>query len=102
MQRMGHLLGKSQDEVRSFFAKNDPSGSGIISYDQMVSLLRQIDSQITDQEVMTLARFFSEQTAEDAIDARNLIAITQEQLRKRNYEGFAKLVEDCMQNDKDK
>ncbi|XP_033759887.1 EF-hand domain-containing family member C2-like [Pecten maximus] len=102
VSRLGNILGKTPDEVRSFFAKNDPSGGGIITYDQLVALLRQVNPEMTDQEVMTLARYYAEKTGEDTVDARNLVAITQEQLRKRNYEGFAKLVEDCMQNDKHK
>ena len=102
MQRLTNVLGQNADECRSFFTKNDPSGNGIISYEQMVNLLRQVDPSVSDQEVMTLARYYCEKTAADAADARNLISVTQENLRKRNYEGFAKLLEDCMQNDKQK
>jgi len=39
---------------------------------------------------------------DDSIDARKLLAIAQEQLRKRNYEGFAKLIESFQQADKAK
>ena len=41
-------------------------------------------------------------SGEDAIDTRKLLAIAQEQLRKKNYEGFAKLIESFQQCDKDK
>lgn len=82
--------------------RNDPEGSGVLGYDQFVSLLKQVDSSLTDQEIMTLARFYSERPSEDAIDSRKLFAIIQEQLRKRNYEGFSKLIEDCQQHDQGK
>jgi len=90
--------GKS-DEVRSFFMRNDPSGSGVIQYEQLGSLLRQVVPSITDHEIMTLARMYAERTQEDMVDTRKLLAIAQEQLRKRNYEGFAKLIESFQMED---
>lgn len=102
LNRLRAAVGKNPDEVKSFFMRNDPEGAGVIGYDQFVSLLRQVDSSLSDHEIMTLARFYSERASEDAIDSRKLFAIIQEQLRKRNYEGFAKLIEDCQQNDKNK
>ncbi|KAK3094621.1 hypothetical protein FSP39_004130 [Pinctada imbricata] len=102
LKKLVSIVGKNPDEVRSFFMKNDPKGCGTIGYDQLVSLLRQVDPTITNHEVMTVARYYSERTAEDAVDSRKLVAIVQEQLRKRNYEGFGKLLEDCMQNDQAK
>lgn len=38
-------------------------------------------------------------SSEDGVDAKKLVAIAQEQLRKRNYEGFAKLIESFQQAD---
>ncbi|XP_076099003.1 EF-hand domain-containing family member C2-like isoform X1 [Mytilus galloprovincialis] len=102
INRLRGSVGKNKDEVKSFFMRNDPGGSGVLGYDQFVSLLKQVDSSLTDQEIMTLARFYSERPSEDAIDSRKLFAIIQEQLRKRNYEGFSKLVEDCQQHDQGK
>lgn len=102
LQKLVSAVGSNQDEIRSFFMKNDPNGLGCLGYDQLVSLLRQVDPNISDQEIMTVARHYSQRTQEDAIDSQKLVAIVQEQLRKRNYEGFGKLLEDCMQNDKDK
>lgn len=102
LQKLVSAVGSNQDEIRSFFMKNDPNGLGCLGYDQLVSLLRQVDPNISDQEIMTVARHYSQRTQEDAIDSQKLVAIVQEQLRKRNYEGFGKLLEDCMQNDTDK
>lgn len=102
LQRLVSSVGNNQDEIRSFFMRNDPNGSGCMAYDQLVSLLRQINPNISDHEIMTVARHYSQRTQEDAIDSNKLVAIVQEQLRKRNYEGFGKLLEDCMQNDKGK
>lgn len=95
-------VGGKSDEIRSFFMRNDPNGTGIIQYEQLGSLLRQMVSSVTDHEIMTLARMYAERSAEDTVDTRKLLAIAQEQLRKRNYEGFAKLIESFQQADQAK
>ena len=102
IQKLRHIVGSKADEVRSFFIRNDPNGRGIIQYDQLGALLRQVDQSITDHEIMALARMYCERSEEDKIDSRKLIAIAQEQLRKRNFEGFGKLLEACSQEDKTK
>lgn len=102
LAKIRSCVGNKQDEVRSFFMRNDPSGSGVIEYNQLGSLLRQVDPSITDHEIMTLARMYSERTKEEGVDSRKLLAIAQEQLRKRNYEGFAKLIESFQQEDQAK
>lgn len=102
VSKIRQAVGSKPDEVRSFFMRNDPSGAGIIQYEQLGALLRQIEPSISDHEIMSLARMYSERSGEDAMDTRKLLAIAQEQLRKRNYEGFAKLIESFQQADKDK
>jgi len=52
-------VGGKADEVRSFFMRNDPQGSGIIQYDQLCALVRQIEPSVTDHEIMTLARMYA-------------------------------------------
>lgn len=102
VSKIRNAVGNKPDDVRSFFMRNDPDGSGLIQYDQLGSLLRQIEPTISDQEIMTLARMYSERTGEEGLDTRKLLAIAQEQLRKRNFEGFARLVESFQQADRDK
>lgn len=102
LSKLHHAIGGKQDDVRSFFMRNDPDGCGVIQYDQLGSLLRQVEPRMTDHEIMALARMYSERSKEDGVDSRKLLAIAQEQLRKRNYEGFAKLIESMQQEDRQK
>lgn len=44
-------LGPSKEDVRAFFAKVDPSGSGLLSYEKFRDLLLNIEPSLTDQEV---------------------------------------------------
>ncbi|KAK3586545.1 hypothetical protein CHS0354_022677 [Potamilus streckersoni] len=102
LQKLYHVIGKNEDEVRSFFIRNDPNGCGILQYEQLGALMRQMDPTISDHEIMSLARMYAHRTKEDGMDPQRLIAIAQEQLRKRNFEGFGKLNEEFLQNDKEK
>ncbi|XP_046566308.1 EF-hand domain-containing family member C2-like isoform X2 [Haliotis rubra] len=101
-QKVSSQIGQNKEDIRAFFARNDSSGNGIVSYEQFSGLLRQIDSSLTEHEIMTVARYYSEQRPEDAMDHLKLVAIIQEQLRKRNFEGFGTLVQSFLHADKEK
>ena len=60
VSKIRQAVGSKPDEVRSFFMRNDPSGAGIIQYDQLGALIRQIEPTMSDHEIMTLARMYSE------------------------------------------
>lgn len=62
----------------------------------------QVDGTLTEQEVMTVARYFSNQGQQAGMDAQKLVAIAQEQLRKRNYESFNNLLESLQHQDRTK
>nr|KAG5693048.1 hypothetical protein BaRGS_028808 [Batillaria attramentaria] len=102
IEKLRAKLGENMDDVRAFFTKNDASGSGVTSYGQFRDLLCQVDGSLTDQEIMTLARYFSAQSQEAGLDSTKLMAIAQEQLRKRNYESFNNLLDSLVHQDKSK
>ncbi|XP_071085308.1 EF-hand domain-containing family member C2-like isoform X1 [Haliotis cracherodii] len=101
-QKLSSRIGENKEDIQAFFARNDSSGNGLVSYEQFSGLLQQMDSSLTEHEIMTVARYYSEQRAEDAMDQMRLVAITQEQLRKRNFEGFGTLVQSFLHTDKEK
>lgn len=98
LQKLANI--RQSDEVKSYFMKNDPEGSGFIQYEQFHNLVRQMDPTITEHEIMTVGRYYSQRQGEDKLNIQKLIGIIQEQLRKRNFEGFSKLREDCLHHDK--
>lgn len=59
MNKIRQAVGSKSDDVRSFFMRNDPDGSGIIQYEQLGALVRQIEPSVTDHEIMTLARMYA-------------------------------------------
>ena len=63
-------------------------------------LLVQVDGGLTDQEVLCVARHFAAGGAAGGMDAGKLVAIAQEQLRKRNYESFNNLLETLQHQDR--
>ena len=60
VNKIRQAVGGKTDEVRSFFMRNDPDGQGIIQYEQLSTLLRQVDPSMTDHEIMSLARMYAE------------------------------------------
>lgn len=79
--------------------ENDPTGSGSISYEKFHALITQLTSDLSEQEIMTLARHFSPRKDDGGLNIGHLVAIIQEDLRKKNFESFGKLIEGMMQVD---
>jgi len=102
LEKIRRKLSENMDDVRSFFARSDTSSSGVASYDQFRSLIKQVDGTLTDQEIMSVARYFSNQPQQAGMDLQKLQAIAQEQLRKRNYESFNNLFESLQHQDRNK
>ncbi|XP_005096411.1 EF-hand domain-containing family member C2 [Aplysia californica] len=92
VQRLAAKLGSNKEDVRAFFAKTDPSGSGYIPYEKFREMVLNVEPTMSDQEIMTLARQYSDRRNDVVLDSGKLIAIMQEELRKRNFEGFGTLV----------
>ncbi|XP_064615278.1 EF-hand domain-containing family member C2-like [Liolophura sinensis] len=99
VNRIRALTGQNQDRLKAFFMENDPSGSGSIPYQQFHALITQMTSELTEQEIMTLARHFSPRKDDGGLNIGHLIAMIQEDLRKKNFESFGKLIEGMMQVD---
>ena len=103
LRKLTDVARGKDEEVRSFFARNDPSGGGVVQYDQFRSLLQQLcNGALLEHEIMTIGRYYCNRQDESPIDANTLVAVVQEQLRKHNYENFSKLAEGCMHHDKEK
>ncbi|XP_064639145.1 EF-hand domain-containing family member C2-like [Lineus longissimus] len=100
LQTLAALANQKKDEVKSFFMRNDPNGSGILMYEQFHNLIKQLAPQLTEHEIMTIARYYGDDAEQNAqIDIKTLISIVQEQLRKNNFEGFVKLSENFQHMD---
>ncbi|KAF6040012.1 EFHC2 [Bugula neritina] len=91
------------EEVLSAFQKCDPSRSGYISYDDFVALVQLLNSNISAQEIMTLARVYGERTQDGDVDTAGLIYLVQDSLRKHNFDiRTNKLQEALIQRDAQK
>jgi len=102
IEKIRAKLGQSMEDVRSFFTKCDGGSTGVAPYNSFIQLLRQVDGGLTDQEVMCVARHFAAGGQAGGMDSGKLVAIAQEQLRKRNYESFNNLLETLQHQDRTK
>lgn len=93
--------GDDQD-MMAFFARQ-AGGRTKMPYEQFHDLLLQVaPGLLSEHEIMTVARYYMERKEDDSLDLTTLIAITQEQLRKHNFEGFTKLNEQFVHHDKER
>jgi len=92
IQKIAGKLGANREDVRSFFAKTDPTGSGFMPYENFKEMLLSVAPELTEQEIKTLARCIAEPSSDKSLDCNKLQAIMQEELRKRNFEGFGTLI----------
>ena len=97
--KLKQLAASKKEEI----ARAANSGSqGSMSVDSFRSALQALaDNQLTDQEVMTVARFYQDRK-DETLDLGTLVAIAQDQLRKVNFENFAQLFEHCKHIDQER
>ncbi|KAK7090027.1 EF-hand domain-containing family member C2-like isoform X2 [Littorina saxatilis] len=102
LEKIRSKLSQNMEDVRSFFTRSDGTGSGVSDYNSFRQLLMQVDGSLTEQEIMCVARHFASGGQQGGMDAQKLVAIAQEQLRKRNYESFNNLLETMQHQDRAK
>lgn len=64
-------------------------------------MLNISDGKLTEHEIMTLGRYYSVRD-ETEMDATYLLAVSQEQLKKSNFENFGQLLAHLAYSDRNK
>ncbi|XP_067948008.1 EF-hand domain-containing family member C2-like [Watersipora subatra] len=91
------------EDVLSAFQKSDPSRSGCINYDDFIGIIQSVNSDISAQEIMTLARLYGERTQDNHVQTSGLVYLIQDSLRKHNFDiRTNKLQEALLQRDAQK
>ena len=98
--KLSKALGGKLEEVRGYFARNDPQDSGVVPFEQLRSLMRQL-GDFVEHEVITIGRYFSDRAGEQ-LDRTEVMATAQHQLRMKNYEQLDGLKMALEQRDKNK
>lgn len=77
----------------------DGVGSGVITFHPFYSAVREVvGSNLVDQEIITMARSYSTKKSKE-FDAQSVAAVSQDHLRKNNFEAFQKLSEVLQSSD---
>uniref|UniRef100_A0AAY4DGB5 EF-hand domain-containing family member C2 n=1 Tax=Denticeps clupeoides TaxID=299321 RepID=A0AAY4DGB5_9TELE len=80
-----------QKEIKNFFAMSDPENSGCLNYEVFRTLLAGLDCGLSEHEIMTLGRLFSVRDRSE-VDLGLMLAVAQDQLKRKHFEGFADMV----------
>ncbi|PIK58530.1 putative EF-hand domain-containing family member C2 [Apostichopus japonicus] len=100
-RKLAAIAVQQKDVIKEFFRRNDPQSTGLIDYDQFRNLLFQLGgSGLSEHEIMTLARYYSN-TQDDKLDLQTLVTITQDHLKKSNFENFTNLADGLAHRDTD-
>lgn len=97
------LMGEPRSrEIKQIFAATDPQFTTIIDYDKFRNLMLNIsDGKLSEHEIMTLGRYYSVRE-ENEMDSSFLLAVSQEHLKKNNFENFGQLLATFEYNDRKK
>ncbi|XP_053168976.1 EF-hand domain-containing family member C2 isoform X2 [Hemicordylus capensis] len=89
-------------EIKQIFAATDPQHTAIIDYEQFRNLMLSIsDGKLSEHEIMTVGRYYGVRD-ENEMDVAFLLAVSQEHLKKHNFENFGQLLSTLAYNDRDK
>ncbi|XP_071799106.1 EF-hand domain-containing family member C2-like [Asterias amurensis] len=102
VQKLGQIASRNMEQIKEFFKRNDPEGTGKLEYDLFRNLMVQLGgSNLSEHEIMTVARYYSD-SQDEKMPLEGLVSVVQEQLRRSNFENFAKLVEGLSSYDTDR
>ncbi|XP_034279763.1 EF-hand domain-containing family member C2 [Pantherophis guttatus] len=89
-------------EIKQIFAAADPQSTYMIDYDEFRNVLLNIsDGKLSEHEIMTIGRYYSVRE-ENEMDATYLLAVSQENLKKNNFENFGQLLAALAYSDREK
>ena len=75
------------------------ANSEVTSFDQFRQFLKDVcGPNLTDHQIITLARVYQDEP-QSSLDLNAFIAITQDTLRKANFEDFTKVRDQCIHYD---
>ncbi|XP_028655593.1 EF-hand domain-containing family member C2 [Erpetoichthys calabaricus] len=87
-------------DIRISFVRNDPSNTGTILYGPFRNLLAEVaEGQLSEHEIMTVGRHYSSREQPE-IDMKILLTMAQEQLRRKSFEDFPRLLNYFIHKDK--
>ncbi|XP_063811697.1 EF-hand domain-containing family member C2 isoform X1 [Pseudophryne corroboree] len=89
-------------EIKQLFAANDPGNRNEITYETLRNVIVEIsDRKLTEHEIMTVGRYYSIREKPE-VDLGLLMAVAQEQLKKKSFENFGKLSDAFVYNDRER
>lgn len=98
MQKLASAVSNIDDITRQ-----DTSGaSGILPFEQFRSAVQSLAvGHLTDHEIISVARSYQDRK-DDGYNLKTLVALSQEQLRKVNYEDFSTIAAQCDHYDEER
>ncbi|XP_017326304.1 EF-hand domain-containing family member C2 isoform X1 [Ictalurus punctatus] len=101
LSKLKSIPEEKQKEIKRFLALSDSSNTGFIPYESFRSLLADMDSQLSEHEIMMLGRIYSVREQPE-LDVGLMLAIAQEHLKKKQFESFSDMLRAFTHEDRDR
>ncbi|XP_068125931.1 EF-hand domain-containing family member C2 [Hyperolius riggenbachi] len=89
-------------EIKQLFAANDPGNRNYMVYETFRNVMVDIsETNLTEHEIMTVGRYYSVREKPE-VDLGLMMAVAQEQLKKKSFENFSKLTDAFVYNDRER
>ncbi|XP_056610503.1 EF-hand domain-containing family member C2 [Triplophysa dalaica] len=92
---------EQKKKVKQFLMMSDPGNTGFVSYESFRTLLADMGGQLSEHEIMTLGRTYSLQEQPE-MDVGLMLAVAQDQLKKKHFEYFSDMVQAFTHEDRDR
>ncbi|XP_056144939.1 EF-hand domain-containing family member C2 [Lampris incognitus] len=90
LSKLRSIPEEKQIEIGQFLGQSDPAKTGIIPYQSLRDLLMGMQCGLSEHEVITLGRFFSEREPPEA-EVGFLLAVVQDRLKRKQFEKFPEM-----------
>ncbi|NXP54510.1 EFHC2 protein, partial [Heliornis fulica] len=102
LKKLKDIAEPRSQEIRQMFAATDPEHTKVIEYGSFRNLIGSMtDGAFSEHEIITIGRYYRVRD-EYEMDLHSLLAVAQEQLKKKNFDNFEQLSAVLIYNDREK
>ena len=99
LEKLRQFFTNNSDSVAQF-EQHDPQHKGYFGYETFYYLMKNlVGNVLVDHEIITLARHYAQKSIKEH-DIYSIVAVSQEHLRKHNYEHLLPLKENLISRDR--
>ncbi|KAF7709475.1 EF-hand domain-containing family member C2 isoform X1 [Silurus meridionalis] len=101
LSKLKSIPEEKKKEIKQFLSLTDSGNTGFIPYESFRSLLADMDGQLSEHEIIVLARIYSVKEQPE-LDMGLMLAVTHDHLKKKQFESFLDMLRVFTHEDRDR